>query len=113
VASGFKGSIVSLAEITLAGTAEAAAAQVLVHFKDRDGLVHAMTKHRIALTREADPELYDAARVLHDLLQARISALHFTEPDGGVQREREEVTHGISEALRGQLDPADDVGSQG
>lgn len=112
--SGFKGSIVSLSGVEIVGTDEAAAIKTRVHFCNSQGIVHAVTAHNIALTKEDTPDLYDAAANLVRLLKEHIATLHFTEPDGAATPvQKEQVIRGIGEALRNSVDTADGVGTQG
>lgn len=113
MASGFKGSDVSLERIELIGNTEVAVCHAKVQFIDPTGVVHAVTAHSLSITRADDPELYDAAKAFHDVLRARIASLHFTDPGTTSGVEKELVVHGIREALRGGADTADDVGEQG
>lgn len=111
--SGFKGAVVLLERVELLGTSEVAGIAVNVQFADSEGRVHGVTAHKISLNKESDPDLYEAAEVLHNLLKERITALHFTDPDGGARVTKEEVAHGIRESLRGGADTPDGVGRPG
>lgn len=112
--SGFKGSIVRLSNVEILGTDEAAAVKLKVQFADSQGVVHAVTSHSLALVRDDDPDLYDAAAVFMRLLRERVTTLHFAEPEhGSPTTEKEQVIRGIGEALRDRLDSPDGVGTQG
>lgn len=110
---GFKGSVVSLSSIEIVGNDEAAAVKTRVHFCNSQGVVHAVTAHSIALTKEDTPELYEAAATLLRLLKGHIATLHFTDPEEGASATSEQVIRGIGETLRNGVDPPDGVGTQG
>lgn len=111
--SSFKGTEVSLQKIVLEGKATGAVLAVDVRFEDKNGIVHAITRHQLETT--ADQKIALASKALYEAIKAWIEAAHFDDPAStSTTPTTERVTpRGIAESVRGATDSADDSVGQG
>lgn len=106
--SSFKGTQVELARVTIEGRSTGPIVKVEVQFCNKDGLVHAFTRHELEPT--VDPRLASATKQLMDAVKAWVEHAHYEDAAGAARRV---TTGGIAESLRGSADPDDEVGGQG
>lgn len=104
----FKGTQVALAKVTIEGRATGPIVKVEIQFCNKDGVVHAFTRHELEPT--VDPRVAAATKQLMDALKVWAEHAHYEDAAGAARRV---TTGGIAETLRGSGDPDDDVGDQG
>lgn len=106
--SGFKGTRVELARVTVEGRATGPIIKLNVQFCNADGVVHAITAHE--LEPSADPRVAAALKPLMDALRGWVEGLHYEDAEPALRRVN---PGGIAESLRGEADPDDGVGEEG
>jgi len=106
--SSFKGTQVELARVTIEGRATGPIVKVEIQFCNKDGVVHAFTRHELEPT--VDPRIASATKQLMDAVKSWAEHAHYEDAAGAARRV---TTGGIAESLRGSADPDDEVGGQG
>ena len=104
----FKGTQVELARVTVEGRATGPVVKVEVQFCNKDGVVHAYTRHELEPT--VDPRVASATKQLMDAVKLWVERTHYEDAAGAARRI---TTGGIAESLRGSAYPDDDIGDQG
>jgi hypothetical protein len=108
--TGFKGSIVSITDMKVIGKGSAGpVVSYTALFSDADGTVHGTVRHEVAAGE--DPAFVEAIKKLHDACKRHAENAHFTSPSTPTVRQA--LQRGISEALSGSSDSADDPGEEG
>jgi hypothetical protein len=104
----FKGTQVELARVTIDGRVTGPIVKIEVQFCNKDGVVHAFTRHELEPT--VDPRIASATKQLLDAVKSWAEHVHYEDAAGTA---RKVTTGGIAESLRGSADPDDEVGGQG
>lgn len=104
MASGFKGTRPGLTRLTLEGSF----VETTVTFSDEEGKVHGYMNHK--LSTGENPEIQEAAIELLRVTLRALENYHYENPDN--PQTTKEVSRGIAEALRGEPDTSDPLGSE-
>lgn len=104
----FKGTQVELSRVTIEGRATGPIVKVEVQFCNKDGVVHAHTRHELEPT--VDSRVASATKQLMEAVKSWVEHTHYEDAAGAA---RKISTGGIAESLRGSADPDDDISEQG
>lgn len=110
VNTGFKGTIVSIADIEVKGRGQGTVVRYRALFADAEGHVHAHTQHEVDVGDESP--LQEPLRALVDALRRHTEEVHFTSP-ANPATVKQVISRGIAEAASEVPDSADEPGGEG